>query len=144
MAGAAGLCDVPGGLPQGLGGILALDGDDGDAACAAVGEATLGFVDQGSGDAFAASARGDRQPVEVAAPAVPCGDDAADDHGVVDGHEAGLGVGVVEGAEGVEVVGGRGLGVGVRPETEDLSEVVGFGRPDRDAHRVIVGAGATA
>jgi hypothetical protein len=96
-------------------------------------DTALGRLDQGPADAVAAALRVHREAVQVAPPAVPAGDDRADDPVVLDGHDQRVRVPQVQRRQG-----GRGVrrAAGVlgrrRPERQHGPQLAGVGRPKHE------------
>src|SRR5947207_9530073 len=83
---------VPGGGPERARGGLGPDDQGRDTAASLHREATLPLPNERSGDPLSSRGRRHREPVQVAAPAVPPHDERSDDAAVVLGHEQGFGV----------------------------------------------------
>jgi hypothetical protein len=137
-AAAGGLKFVARGGPEGHRvGLVGFD-DRAEAAGAEGAEALLAGADEGGGEAVAAVGRVDREAVERPAPAVPAGDQRADDLALLGlDEEQRLGVAQQQAADVLGQFGRRGRGLGAPPELEHAEHVVSATGTDRWGwHRV--------
>ena len=112
------------GVPEGAGmGFVA--GDHGiEPTRAAGGETAFGLEDEGLTDAAAPAFWDDGEAIDAAAPAVPAGDDGADETAVFLADEQGVGMLANDPLEVRERVGGPRDGLGAFPQLEHLGALL--------------------
>ena len=99
------------------------------------------MADEQGGDAPASDIGENGKSVHVPAPAVPGGDESADEATVDLGHKEGIGITSHQGDEARGVVGAGGMGTGGDPHGEDSGHVGGRARAEVDSSVVRSGAG---